>query len=120
MTCLRIASCLSWTKPPADQASVLQVVPTLLVMLHRGDTDAVPHLTALVGQLRQHLRRWLPDLVQLIHDLWPRPVSAGQQPSKLLLNLLDLLACLAGDAQSQLCCAVLQGESITLPHASMA
>ena len=72
------------------------MVPTLLIMLHNGDTDAVPHLTALVGQLRQHLRRWLPDLVHLIHQLWPRPVTPGQQPSKLLLNLLDLLACLAG------------------------
>lgn len=72
------------------------MVPTLLLMLHNGDTDAVPHLTALVKQLRQHLRRWMPDLIHLIHCLWPSPVTSGQQPSRLLLNLLDLLACLAG------------------------
>lgn len=73
-----------------------QVVPTLLVMLHNGDHEGVPHLTALVAQLRAHLRRWLPDLVHLVTSLWPRPLTQGQQPSKLLLNLLQLLGTLAG------------------------
>ena len=75
----------------------MQVVPTLLVMLHNGDTESVPHLTALVAQLRAHLRRWLPDIIHLVTSMWPRPLKQGQQPSKLLLNLLALLGTLAGE-----------------------
>lgn len=84
-------------EPRAQAAAVSeQVVPTLLVMLHNGDTESVPHLTALVAQLRAHLRRWLPDIIHLVTSLWPRPLTQGQQPSKLLLNLLALLGTLAG------------------------
>lgn len=41
--------------------------------------------------LRQHLRRWLPDLVGLLHDFW------GAGPAVLPV-LLELVAELASEA----------------------
>ena len=81
-----------------DAWAVLQVFPVLLGTLLAADTGAVRHLTRLVAQLRQHLRAWLPDIVRIIHLLWPPPAPAGADTNPLLGDLLDLAACLAGTA----------------------
>ena len=45
-------------------------------------------LTGLLSVLRQHLRRWLPDLVGLLHDFW----GAGPAVLPVLLELVAELA----------------------------
>jgi hypothetical protein len=45
-------------------------------------------LTGLLSVLRQHLRRWLPDLVGLLHDFW----GAGSAVLPVLLELVAELA----------------------------
>ena len=41
----------------------------LLATLLAGDPAAVEDMTKLVGQLRQHLRPWLHNIVAMIHLL---------------------------------------------------
>ena len=45
-------------------------------------------LAGLLSVLRQHLRRWLPDLVGLLHDFW----GAGPGVLPVLLELVAELA----------------------------
>lgn len=45
-------------------------------------------LAGLLGVLRQHLRRWLPDLVGLVHEFW----GAGPGMLPVLLELVTELA----------------------------
>lgn len=44
-------------------------------MLRGGDEalreEILASLRALVGYVRQHMRRFLPDLTQLVHEFWP-------------------------------------------------
>ena len=78
---------------------MMQVFPVLLATLLAGDPGAVVHMTRLVGQLRQHLRPWLHNIINVVHLLWPPPPPAGTAPSPLLGDLLDLIACLSGELQ---------------------
>ncbi|PNW79096.1 hypothetical protein CHLRE_09g400553v5 [Chlamydomonas reinhardtii] len=52
-----------------------KVLPILLGVLRGGDEalreEILASLRALVGYVRQHMRRFLPDLTQLVHEFWP-------------------------------------------------
>lgn len=57
------------------EGAAAQVMPEVLRHLHRGTDHArrrllLERLTFLAQQLREHMRRWLPDLIQLTVDFW--------------------------------------------------
>lgn len=66
----------------------------MLLAVLRGADEAlseflVQQVTALVTLLKAHMRKWLPDILQLISDFW-------SPTSPLLPHLLKLLSELAG------------------------
>ncbi len=67
-------------------------MPVLFAVVRTADEALrlflLRRLAGLLGVLRQHLRRWLPDLVALLHDFW------GAGPG-VLPTLLELVAELA-------------------------
>lgn len=70
----------------------IQVMPILItVLLHSKEEERknlVENLAKLVGLLRQHLRKWLPDLLHLIDVFW-----TSDPPLQLwLLKLVKELA----------------------------
>lgn len=78
--------CPSAPPPPPP----LQVVPVLLQLTRGADdlarrVDMVRALTDLVVLMRQHVRRFLPDLLALVADFW------GTAPA-MLPHILQLLA----------------------------
>jgi hypothetical protein len=68
---------------------------SVLLSVLRGADEAlsqflVQQMTALVVLLKAHMRKWLPDILQLIADFW-------SPTSPLLPHLLKLLSELAGE-----------------------
>lgn len=67
-------------------------MPELFAVVRAADEQLrlflIGRLTTLVAVLRQHLRRWLPDLVGLVHDFW----GAGVAVLTDLLRLVSELA----------------------------
>ena len=71
-----------------------QVMPVLFGVMRSSD-DALrdflfQQLTVLVSFLRQHVRKYLPDILSLVHDYWI-PTSA------LMPHILRLLSELSGE-----------------------
>lgn len=70
----------------------MQVMPVLFAVVRTADEQLrlflLQRLTGLLAVLRQHLRRWLPDLVGLVHDFW----GAGPEVLGDLLTLVSELA----------------------------
>lgn len=70
----------------------LQVMPILINVLHQSKEEErkalVENLASLVTLLRQHLRKWLPDLLHLIHIFW----TSDTQLQAWLLRLISELA----------------------------
>ena len=71
-------------------APCLQVVPILLQLTRSPDDlqrriDMMRALTDLIVLMRQHIRKFLPDLLALVHDFW------GSTPA-MLPHVLNLLA----------------------------
>ena len=67
----------------------------------RGSDDALreflfQQLTVLVSFLRQHVRKYLPDILGLMHDFWI-------PTSPLMPHILRLLSELSGDTCSTYC-----------------
>ena len=78
-----------------------KVMPVLFSVL-RGADDVlrdflVQQLTALVTLLRAHMRKWLPDILQLVADFW------GSTPA-LTRHILKLLSELSGAVQRTISC----------------
>jgi len=71
-----------------------QVMPVLFAVVRSADEALrlflLKRLAGLLTVLRQHLRRWLPDLVGLLHEFW------GAGPG-VLPTLLELVAELASE-----------------------
>ena len=69
-----------------------QVMPILINVLHQSKEEErkalVENLAALVTLLRQHLRKWLPDLLHLINMFW----TSDTQLQSWLLRLISELA----------------------------
>lgn len=67
-------------------------MPILINVLHQSKEEErkalVENLAALVTLLRQHLRKWLPDLLHLIHVFW----TSDTQLQSWLLRLISELA----------------------------
>lgn len=90
--------CLRWRFPSEDlsaeptAAVALQVMPVLFAVVRAADEQLrlflLQRLTGLLAVLRQHLRRWLPDLVALVHEFW----DAGPDVLADLLRLVSELA----------------------------
>ncbi|CAG9463067.1 unnamed protein product [Pedinophyceae sp. YPF-701] len=76
-----------------------RVMPLLLSVLRQGDTPLreyiLQQLTSLVSVIRQHSRRYLPDLVQLVEEYW-------DPASPLIEHLLRLVGELARVLQDDL------------------
>ena len=83
-----------------------QVMPVLLAVLRSADENLreflVVQLTALVALLRQHLRKWLPELLALVNDFWT-------PSSSLLPHLLKLISELAGVDSCNACIYLAMG-----------
>ena len=67
----------------------------------RGSDDALreflfQQLTVLVSFLRQHVRKYLPDILGLVHDFWI-------PTSPLMPHILRLLSELSGDSCNTQC-----------------
>ena len=62
----------------------------------QDDTLVALQVTALVALMKAHMRKWLPDILQLIADFW-------SPTSPLLHHLLKLLSELAGATH---CCTI--------------
>ena len=80
-------------------AGAVQVMPVLFGVMRSSD-DALrdflfQQLTVLVSFLRQHVRKYLPDILSLVHDYWI-PTSA------LMPHILRLLSELSGEQDSLL------------------
>ncbi|KAI3435635.1 hypothetical protein D9Q98_001694 [Chlorella vulgaris] len=70
-----------------------KVVPVLLQLTRGADdlqrrVDMVRALTDLVVLMRQHVRKFLPDLLALVNDFWGAPGG----PAAMLPHILSLLA----------------------------
>ena len=67
-------------------------MPVLINVLHQSKEEErkalVENLASLVSLLRQHLRKWLPDLLHLIHLFW----TSDAQLQAWLLRLISELA----------------------------
>ncbi len=67
----------------------------LLAVLRSGDEplreEILGSLRALVGYVRQHMRRFLPDLLGLVHEFW------AAAPRTCLALMADLGAALRDD-----------------------
>ena len=67
-------------------------MPILINVLHQSKEEErkalVENLASLVTLLRQHLRKWLPDLLHLIHVFW----TSDTQLQAWLLRLISELA----------------------------
>lgn len=92
-------------------AGVVQVMPVLFGVMRSSD-DALrdflfQQLTVLVSFLRQHVRKYLPDILSLVHDYWI-PTSA------LMPHILRLLSELSGEHGFLL---NLKPYSCTMPYA---
>ncbi|EFJ44271.1 target of rapamycin, growth-regulatory PI3K-like protein kinase [Volvox carteri f. nagariensis] len=72
-----------------------KVLPILFGVLRGGDEalreEILGALRALVGYVRQHMRRFLPELLQLIHEFWPT------SPRTCLALIADLGVALRDD-----------------------
>lgn len=79
-----------------------QVLPILFGVLRAGDEalreEILGSLRALVGYVRQHMRRFLPELLTLIHEFW----SAA--PRTCLALIADLGIALRDDTRCDLVC----------------
>lgn len=77
-------------------------MPVLINVLHQSKEEErkalVENLASLVSLLRQHLRKWLPELLQLIHIFW----NADSQLQAWLLKLVSELAGAFSIAHSRL------------------
>lgn len=90
--------CWRWRFPFEDLSAdpialrALQVMPVLFAVVRAADEQLrlflLQRLTGLLAVLRQHLRRWLPDLVALVHEFW----DAGPDVLPDLLRLVSELA----------------------------
>eukprot|EP00198_Chlamydomonas_reinhardtii_P008241 XP_001697578.1 target of rapamycin, growth-regulatory PI3K-like protein kinase [Chlamydomonas reinhardtii] len=84
------------------------VLPILLGVLRGGDEalreEILASLRALVGYVRQHMRRFLPDLTQLVHEFWPAaPRTCLALIADLGMALRDDIRCvLDGHSDEQL------------------
>lgn len=67
-------------------------MPVLINVLHQSKEEErkalVENLASLVSLLRQHLRKWIPELLHLIHIFW----NADSQLQGWLLKLISELA----------------------------
>nr|ABB13529.1 target of rapamycin kinase [Chlamydomonas reinhardtii] len=76
-----------------------KVLPILLGVLRGGDEalreEILASLRALVGYVRQHMRRFLPDLTQLVHEFWPAA------PRTCLALIADLGMALRDDIRAK-------------------
>ena len=83
---------LVYAKSGARQTHALQVMPVLLSAVKTSDDPLrlylLRSLTELVSVLRQHVRKYLADLLSLVHYYWPT--------EKLLPVLLLLVSEIAG------------------------
>ena len=93
--CLRSSCPQALTPPPppalpATPCLPMQVVPVLLQLTRSADDlqrriDMIRALTDLVVLMRQHIRKFLPDLLALVHEFWGQTIA-------LLPHILNLLA----------------------------
>lgn len=67
-------------------------MPVLINALHQSKEEErkalVENLASLVTLLRQHLRKWLPELLHLVHIFW----NSDNQLQAWLLRLISELA----------------------------
>ena len=79
----------------------LQVMPVLFGIMRSTDNELreflFQQMCELVAALRQHMRKYLPDILQLCSECW-RPASP------LMPHILKLLSELSGRPGSHCCC----------------
>ena len=84
----------------------------MLLQLTRGAddlqrrVDMVRALTDLVVLMRQHVRKFLPDLLALVNDFWGGPGA----PAAMLPHILSLLAELSRELPAEPRARVLRGD----------